>query len=168
MWGSRAVAVVAGIGLAGGILLGILTYVLAAAGPSGPGWSLRGNGALIVPFGLGPALLAAGWTAIAGHFRSLPNWMTLGLGAGLVGVALVAASLVALAVGGSVGTGSSAVLSLLAGVWMFVAPLLAGFLPAPDTGRSGGLGVHLLAALVLVITVVAAIYVTQRVLPPGS
>jgi hypothetical protein len=168
MWGSRAVAVMAGIGLAGGILLGALTYLLATAGPSGPGWSLRGNGALIVPFGLGPAVLAAGWTAIACHFRALPNWVTLGLGAGLVGVALVAASLVALAIGGSVGTAISAVLSLLAGVWMFVAPLLAGFLPAPGKGRSDGLGVHLLAALVLVIAVVAGFYVTERVLPPGS
>jgi hypothetical protein len=168
MWGSRAVAVMAGIGLAGGILLGALTYLLATAGPSGPGWSLRGNGALIVPFGLGPAVLAAGWTAIACHFRALPNWVTLGLGAGLVGVALVAASLVTLAIGGSVGTAISAVLSLLAGVWMFVAPLLAGFLPAPGKGRSDGLGVHLLAALVLVIAVVAGFYVTQRVLPPGS
>jgi hypothetical protein len=161
-------AVVAGIGLGGGVLLGILTYVLATAGPSGPGWSLRGNGALIVPFGLGPALLAAEWTAITGHLRSLPNWMTLGLGAGLAGVALVAASLVALAVGGPVGTAGSAVLSLLAAVWMFVAPLLAALVPAPARGRSDGLGVHLLAALVLAIAVVVGFYVTQRVLPPAS
>ena len=41
-------------------------------------------------------------------------------------------------------------------------------MPAPDRARSDGLGVHLLAALVLVITVVVGLYVTQRVLPPGS
>jgi hypothetical protein len=161
------VAVAAGVGLVGGLLLGVLTYVLATAGPSGPGWSLRGNGALIVPFGLGPALLAAGWTAIVGHYRSMPNWPALGVGAGLVGVALVAVSLLALAIGGSAGPGVYAVATLSAPLWMFVAPLLVGLVPAPAPGGGQRLAIHLLAAVVLAIAVAVGFYATQVVLPPG-
>jgi hypothetical protein len=60
--------------LAGGVLVGVglevLTWWLAAYGPQGDGWSLRGNGALVVPFGLGPAVLVGGWIAFALHART--------------------------------------------------------------------------------------------------
>jgi hypothetical protein len=57
----RLLAVAIGVGLAGGALLGWATLVLSNTDIGGPGWSLRGNGALIVEFAGGPTLLAGVW-----------------------------------------------------------------------------------------------------------
>jgi hypothetical protein len=57
----RLLAVAVGVGLVGGALLGWATLVLSNTDIGGPGWSLRGNGALIVEFAAGPALLAGVW-----------------------------------------------------------------------------------------------------------
>src|ERR671932_1689019 len=69
-----------------GLLAGLLVYALTTAASQsdigGPGWSLRGNGALIVLFGLLPSLLAAGWVWLAA--RSV----TRAAIAGLVALAL--------------------------------------------------------------------------------
>jgi hypothetical protein len=69
-----------------GLLAGLLVYALTAAASQsdigGPGWTLRGNGALVVLFGLLPGLLAAGWVWLAA--RSL----TRAALAGLVALAL--------------------------------------------------------------------------------
>ena len=69
-----------------GLLVGLLVYALTAAASQsdigGPGWTLRGNGALVVLFGLLPGLLAAGWVWLAA--RSL----TRAALAGLVALAL--------------------------------------------------------------------------------
>jgi hypothetical protein len=81
-----------------GLILSLLTSLLASQGPAGDSWSLRGNGALIVPFGLGPALIAAGWTAIVAHFRAQPRWTVLGAAARLVGLGLAIVSPLALVV----------------------------------------------------------------------
>jgi hypothetical protein len=54
-----------GIGLVGGALLAWATLTLSRTDIGGPGWSLRGNGALIVEFAAGPALLAGGWVFLA-------------------------------------------------------------------------------------------------------
>jgi len=57
----------------GGVLVGVglevLTWWLAAYGPLGGAWSLRGNGALVVPFGLGPVVLVGAWAVFALHTR---------------------------------------------------------------------------------------------------
>src|SRR5207247_9313968 len=82
-------------GLAFAALLDVLTFVLARYGPSGGvamPWSFRGNGALIVPFGVGPAFLAGGWTALALHGRSGVRSLAWSVTAGLIGVAVVLAS----------------------------------------------------------------------------
>ena len=52
-------------GCVGGALVGAITTTLSNADIGGPGWSLRGNGALIVEFAAGPALLAGGWVLLA-------------------------------------------------------------------------------------------------------
>jgi hypothetical protein len=57
----RLLTVATGLGLAGGALLAWATLALSNTDIGGPGWSLRGNGALIVEFAGGPALLAGGW-----------------------------------------------------------------------------------------------------------
>jgi hypothetical protein len=54
-----------GLTLLGGLVAGVIIYfattLLSRTDIGGPGWSMRGNGALIVVFSLGPALLAVGW-----------------------------------------------------------------------------------------------------------
>jgi hypothetical protein len=166
---AAALAAVAVAGLAAGLVLGLMTSLLAAEGPSGDGWSLRGNGALIVPFGLAPALLAAGWAAIVAHFRNLPRWPLLGALAGLVGVGVVVLSLVAIVVGGPSGTAVSAVATLVVPLWTVTAPLVVSMLPARGSRREGGgAGVHFLAALALPVGMAAGFYVAQLALPPGS
>jgi hypothetical protein len=52
------------LGVVGGALLGWATLALSNTDIGGPGWSLRGNGALIVEFAGGPALLAGGWVLL--------------------------------------------------------------------------------------------------------
>jgi hypothetical protein len=164
--GLTAVAVA---GLATGVVLGLVTSLLTASGPSGHGWSLRGNGALIVPFGLAPALVAAGWAAIVAHLRSLPQWPVLGALAGLVGLGLVILSFVALVVGSPSGDAVSAVATLLVPLWTIAAPLIVSLLPARGAPRDpGGAGVHVLAALVLLGAMAAGFYLAQLAFPPRS
>src|SRR5437870_394135 len=103
------------VGLGSGVALWLLTTLLSRSTISGNGWSLAGNGALIIPFGLGPALVAAGWMAIILRMRGHPRWLQLGIGSGLVGLALVAASLLSLIVFGPRGRDAGATASLFFG-----------------------------------------------------
>jgi hypothetical protein len=168
VWGYREVGVLVVLALGAGFLLGLLTSLLASHGPADESWSLRGNGALVIPFGFGPALLAGGWTAIVGHYRSLPRWALMGAAAVLVGVVLTAASLLALVVGGAAGAGVSVVLSLLAVLWMLAAALITALLPKAGHNATGGLAPHLQAALVLPVVMFAGLYGAQLILPAGS
>ena len=52
-------------GLLAGVGVFVLTDVLSKSGIHGPGWSMQGNGALVVVFAAAPAFLAAGWVALA-------------------------------------------------------------------------------------------------------
>ena len=60
-----------------GVLLVLITAAVEQAGIEGAGWSLRGNGALIVPICGTPLLIVAGWAAL---LFSLRRDMRLGLG----------------------------------------------------------------------------------------
>src|SRR5438128_6752435 len=84
------------VGATAGIALWLLTTLLSRSTISGNGWSLGGNGALIVPFGLGPAIVTAGWTAIILRMRAHPRWLQLGLASGLIALVLVVGSVVSL------------------------------------------------------------------------
>src|SRR5205823_8469390 len=92
----RFAGLMALFGAVAGVALWLLTTVLSRSTISGNGWSLSGNGALIVPFGLGPAIVAAAWTAIILRMRGHPRWLQLGFGSGLIALVLVAGSLVSL------------------------------------------------------------------------
>src|SRR3989442_9379493 len=81
------------LGMIAGVLLWILTIVLSRSNVSGNGWALSGNGALIIPFGVGPAVVAGGWTAIILRMRGHRRWLPLGLPRSLVGLSLTAGSL---------------------------------------------------------------------------
>jgi hypothetical protein len=83
--------VLAVCGLAAGLLLDVLTGWVSAVGPSSPDgqYSLRGNGALIVPLGGGLVLMTAAWTALVMRWLGHPRPLALGVAAGLLDLALL-------------------------------------------------------------------------------
>jgi hypothetical protein len=73
----RLLAAVLGAGPLAGVGLDLLTFAVPRYGPQGgdaAAWSFRGTGALIVPFGLGPAVLAGAWTALVLRARRATQW----------------------------------------------------------------------------------------------
>ena len=158
------------IGLVAGVALDAVAFLVARYGPQADGWSLRGNGALVVPIGLGPAILAGGWTALAAHYRGYPRWAVLGVAAGLVGTGLVIAGVLILVFFGSdAGAAASNVLTLLILVWMVVAPWLARFVRVPGQQvRRGELGGHVIAGVFFAVAVFASFAASGLVLSPGS
>ena len=154
------------LGFTAGAVLDVLTFLVARDGPAADSWSLKGNGALIVPFGLGPAALAAGWSAIVAHARGLRQWLPVCIGAGIVGVALVVASVLVLVAGAGVLLSSLLTFPLLA--WAIVAPILAAMIPLERRpGIAPGIS-HLLGAIAFPIALVAGFALTARMLAPGS
>jgi hypothetical protein len=158
------------IGAAAGMLLDVVTFLVARYGPQADGWSFRGNGALAVPFGVGPAILAASWTALVLRYRGFTRWLVFGLAAGLIGIGFVLLGVLALVLFGSAtGEALSSALTQLPLGWMMVAPLLAGFVRAPaDQVRSGLLGGHLVAGVLFAITLSVVFSASELVLSPGS
>jgi hypothetical protein len=156
------------LGLATGALLDGLTFLVARYGPAADGWSLRGNGALAVPLGIGPALVAAGWTILVARFRALRRWLALGLAGGLVGVVLVALAILSIGLGGQAAVVVSSVIGGLVLLWVFLAPLATALLPNPEPGPRTGLAAHLAAAISLPVTMTVAFLGSAALLPPGS
>jgi len=159
-----------GTGLVAGVLLDVLTFGVARYGPSGSdgiAWSFRGNGALIVPFGLGPALLAAGWTALVLHGRPGVRWLRWGIAAGLVGVGIFLANGVVSMSGTAVGMSVANVLTLANWVWMLVAPALAVIVFRRGEYQPQRLH-HVLAEVLFAVGVVGSFLVAELVLSPGS
>jgi len=158
------------IGLLAGVFLDVLTFLVARYGPQADGWSFRGNGALVVPFSIGPAVLAGGWTALASRYRGFPRWLVLGLAAGVIGIGFVVASVLVLVFFGSdAAAGFSNAVSLLTLGWMIVAPWLARFVRAPaQQVRHGQLGGHVIAGVFFAVALFAAFTTSGLVLAPGS
>ena len=77
------------LGFLAGLVLAVLTALVSQFGPQADGWSLRGNGALFVPFELGSAILAGAWAGLARHAKEDVCWRAWGIGASLGGVALM-------------------------------------------------------------------------------
>jgi hypothetical protein len=154
------------IGALAGVLLDVATFLVARYGPQADGWSFRGNGALAVPFELGPAILAGAWTALAFRNRGFERWLVFGLAAGLIGTGFLLLSVLALVLFGSAtAAASSNALTLLTFGWMVVAPWLARFVRAPaDQVRRG----HVMAGALFAITLVVVFSVSGLVLAPGS
>lgn len=78
-------------GLAAGLLLDVLTAWVSASGPSSADgqYTLRGNGALIVPLGGGLVLVTAAWTALVMRWLGHPRALVLGVAAGAIDLAVV-------------------------------------------------------------------------------
>src|ERR1700687_1874834 len=130
------------IGALAGILLDVATFLVARYGPEADSWSFRGNGALAVPFGAGPAILAGGWTALAFRNRGFARWLLFGFSRRLVSDGFVLLGVLVLVLFGSdTGAAASNALTLLTLGWMVVAPWLARFVRAPaEQARRGQRG----------------------------
>ena len=149
---------VALIGLGSGVALWLLTTLLSRSTISGNGWSLAGNGALIIPFGLGPTVVAGGWTAIILRMRGHPRWIQLGIGSALVGLVLVAGSILSLVAFGPGRRDAGATGALLFGFllygWLLASSIVSVLIPAPDPARVGPPVWAIAAILLLPITLI--------------
>jgi hypothetical protein len=150
----------------------VSTWLVARYGPesgSGEPWSFRGNGAIVVPFGMGPAILADLWTSLVLRARSARRWRQLGLAAGGVGLALLLAGIVAVMLFGVAGIPVSGWLLVAALVWMVAAPLRAVFAPVPVEPRPQlARGLYVIAGALFAVLLVVGFFVMEQVLPPGS
>jgi hypothetical protein len=157
------------VGLVAGVLLDVAAFLVARYGPQADGWSFRGNGALAIPFGLGPAMLAGFWAALILRYRGFASWAVLGLAAGLVGTAFLLISVLVLVLFNSEAMDVSSAMTFFILGWMVVAPVLAGVMPARiQSQRSGQLPAHLGAGAVLTVVFFVAFFVSGLVLAPGS
>jgi hypothetical protein len=159
-----------GTGLVAGIVLDVLTFFVARYGPSGSdaiAWSFRGNGALIVPFGLGSAVLAGGWTALVLHGRPGVRWLRWGIAAGLVGAGIFLADAGATMTGTVIGISVATVLTLANLVWMVVAPALAVIVFRGGEYQPQRLQ-HVLAEVLFAVGAMGGFFVAELVLSPGS
>jgi len=165
----RFAAALALFGILAGIVLWLLTSFVSRSHISGNGWSLSGNGALIVPFGLGPAIVAGGWAAIILRMRSHPRWLQLGGGSGLIGLALVAGSLLSIIVFGPSNRDAGSTASLFFGFllygWLLASAITAAMIPAPDPDRKGPPFWSIAAILLLPVTLIAGCEAGATVLP---
>lgn len=165
-WFAGAVALV---GLLCGFALWILTAVLSRAHLSGDGWSLSGNGALIIPFGVGPAVVAGAWTAIILRMRAHPRWPQLGIASALIGLALVAGSLLSLIAFGPAARDVGATASLFFGFllygWLLAGPIIAALVRAPDPPRPGPPLWSMAAILLMPLTLIAGCSAGSGALP---
>lgn len=147
------------LGVVAGVLLWILTIVLSRSNIAGNGWALSGNGALIIPFGIGPALVAGGWAAIILRMRGHPRWLQLGVVSGLVGLALTAGSLLSLIVFGPGARDAGATASLFFGFllygWLLASVIVASMIRAPDPQREGPPLWSIAAIVLLPVTLIA-------------
>lgn len=157
--------VTAAIAFAAGVMVALAAFLTARYGPSGPGWSFRGNGALAVYTAV-PALLASGWTAAVLRSRQSPHWLRNSLMAGLAGLVLAAADALLLPVFGTRGDQTAGPLLLLAlAAWAFATPAWA-FVATRD--RQIAAGAALADAAAWLGGIMVGLVATSFVLPPGS
>src|SRR5207247_9308891 len=119
---------------------------------AGDGWALAGNAALIIPFGLGPAVVAGGWTAVILRMRGHARWLQLGFASGLIALVLVVGSVISLIAFGPANRDAGATGSLLFGFllygWLLACSIVALMIPAPDPARKD-IPIWSIAAIVL-------------------
>ncbi len=150
---AAGLALLAILGFIAGVFLVIVTDAVERAGIEGAGWSLRGNGALVVPVCSFPAILIAGWALLALWLHADRRSCLGGLGAGIF--ALLLAGLLSY-------IGSSwALLSLTLLVAFVMAVLLAR-----GTRQRRTAGWMMAGALVLPVAVCAGVLLsTSEIMP---
>lgn len=146
-----------------------MSVALSRAHIAGNGWSLSGNGVLIIPFGVGPAIVAGGWSAIILRSRAHRRWLQLGLGSALVGFALVAGSLLSVVAFGPGNRDLGATAALFLGIllygWLVGGPVIAALLPAPDLPRHRPLVWPIVAMLLLPVSLIAGCEAGAGIVP---
>jgi len=163
--GLRMVGLVALVGIAAGVFLASLTNFLANTNIGGPGWSFRGNGALWVPFGIGPAFLAMGWSALALHCRRARRWERWAGVSLLIGVVVACLGLLSLMLS-RLGTGWYMSLSFLPWLWAILAPVLWGLVPVGVEDRERlSWWWYVGAGLVYGVAVVMSFFVAGKLVP---
>ncbi|HET7419175.1 MAG TPA: hypothetical protein VFL27_02210 [Candidatus Dormibacteraeota bacterium] len=156
-----------GAGLLFGALISLAAFLLARYGPTGGDWSFRGNGALAA-YALVPALLAAGWTAVALHHRRRP-WIALASGAGLVGMAVAAVDAALLPFFGPGADQTLGPIVLVALVtWTAVAPALALRLPSGSQGAPTSTAWSAGAAFLWAAGLIGGLLLVGLIFPAGS
>src|SRR5260370_24016459 len=154
-------------GLVAGLCLWGLTIAVSRGHLSGDGSSLSGNGALVVPFGIGPALVAGGWAAIILRMRDHRRWLVLGIGSALIGLALAGASLLSLVAFGPQARDAGSTGSLFFGFllygWLLGSAIVAALIPAPD--RRAPPFWSIAALILLPITLIAGCEAGTGLLP---
>ncbi len=159
-------AIVAGVALDG------LTFLVARyglQGADGASWSLRGNGALVVPFGLGPAILAGAWSALVLHARGARHWLRGGAIAGTIGAAFVGASILALILFNAAGLRLSELLVYPTWLWVATAPLIAAIVPVHGNAEAPRRWlIHLLLVVLFPVAMAVSFLAAEVVLSPGS
>src|SRR5437870_9253174 len=157
------------LGVIAGVLLWVLTIVLSRSNISGNGWALSGNGALIIPFGVGPAVVAGGWAAVILRMRGHQRWLQLGIASGLVGLALTAGSLLSLIAFGPAGRDAGATASLFFGfllyAWLLASVIIGAMIRAPDPARTGPPLWSIAAILLLPVTLIGGCEAGAGLLP---
>jgi hypothetical protein len=163
--GGRFAALIILSGAVAGLALWALTTFISRSHLSG----LPGDGALVVPFGLGPAIVAGGWAMVILRMRGHPRWFQLGIGSGLIGVALVAASLLSLIVLSPAARDAGSTASLLFGFllygWLLGSPITAALIPAPDPERAGPPFWSIAAILLIPVTLIGGCEAGAAVMP---
>lgn len=154
------------VALAVGVFLAALANFFANTNVSGPGWSLRGNGALFVPFGLGPAFLAMGWSGLILHARRAYGWERNAAIALAVGVVIALLGLFSLMFSNlSFGPVLYMVFIFLPWVWAVLAPAMWAFLPVQkkDEIRLSRFW-YLAVGLLYMVLLVGGFFVAGRIL----
>ncbi len=149
-WTATAVAFLTLAIFFAGLLLGMLTDAVESAGIEGIGWSLRGNGALIVPACGLPILLIASWAILARWLHADRLSCLGGVGVGILTLFLWLAAL--------------NVSQLLWLVLLLIA-LLVTFLLVRGSERQRTLGWLMASALVLPVAAYAGVLLGATVLP---
>ena len=163
----RTLVYAAVISLAAGAAISLFAFLLARYGPSADGWSFRGNGALAA-YTLVPVVLTAGWTAFVLRGRAVSSWLSLGIAAGLVSLLIAVADALLIPLFGTaadVAFGFALLIALVA--WMFIAPVLALFLPRAGSAFTS-VGSNLVGAVVWLAGVLVGLVVVGYLIPAGS
>lgn len=153
--------------LVAGAAVSVIAFLLARYGPSGDSWSFRGNGALAA-YTLVPALLAGGWTAVVVRHRGRSDWLRIGAGAGVIGLALAVIDAVLLPLGGASADSALGPFLLVAlAAWAIVAPALGWVLFRP-AGRAGNAGATAGAVALWLVGLAAGLVAIGYLVPAGS
>jgi hypothetical protein len=164
----RLLGITVGVGLLAGAAVSLLAFYVARYGPSGDGWSFRGNGALAAYTAV-PPILSAGWTALVLHCRTHPAWLALGLGAGFVGLLIAAVDAALLPVfGPDEYAVADTILLLVLVAWTLVAPISATRIKKSTPGRPVAVGLHAFAAVVWLASTLAGLIAVGIAIPAGS